>query len=442
MYSKLNLIAKRAKQDNKVKFNSLIHHISYENLLICFAELKRNKACGIDGVTIEHYECNLKGNITTLIERLKAKTYRPKPARRIYIPKPGKADKRGLGIPSLEDKLVQIAIKKLLESIFEQDFLDNSYGFRPNRSCHDAIKCIDKTIMTKPTNYVVEVDIKRFFDTVSHYWLQRCLEERISDPNFLWLIRKFLKAGYMEMKQGLIHNTKQGTPQGGIISPILANIYLHYVLDLWFEKEFKSFARGYVKLVRYCDDFVVCCARERDADMFLSQLKTRLDKFNLEIAPEKTSIIEFGGKAWQKGKMGIKRPKTFTFLGFTHFCGTSRRGRFMLGRQTAKESLRCKLKEISQWLIKVRGFVPLREWWKVLNLKLIGHYRYFGVSGNIRCLHHFCNKIKHLAFKWLNRRSQKKSMSREQFNKYLKCHPLANPKIYINLFTLSPVGKA
>lgn len=199
MYSKLNLIAKRAKQDKRVKFTSLIHHINEDNLLLCFAELKRNKACGIDGVTVNDYESNLKANIGLLVQRLKGRTYRPLPVKRIYIPKPGKAEKRPLGIPAVEDKLMQISIKKLLEAIFEQDFMDCSYGFRPNRSCHDAINHIDKTIMSKPINYVVEVDIKQFFDNVSHYWLLRCLEERISDPNFLWLIRRFLKAGYMEL---------------------------------------------------------------------------------------------------------------------------------------------------------------------------------------------------------------------------------------------------
>ena len=439
MYSKLNLIANRAKQDNKERFSSLIHHINEENLLLCFAELKRNKASGIDGVTVQSYEANLRTNISDLVQRLKSKTYRPQPVRRVYIPKPGKQEKRGLGIPAVEDKLVQIAMKKLLEAIFEQDFLDCSFGFRPQRSCHDAINRVDKTIMCKPINYVVEVDIKRYFDTVSHYWLQRCLEERISDPNFLWLVRRFLKAGYVD--RGVFNKSLQGTPQGGIISPVLANIYLHYVLDLWFYKSFKPSAQGSVELIRYADDFVACCSNERDAKMFLEGLKCRLKKFNLEYAHEKTNILKFGRKAWRDWKAGQPRPKTFTFLGFTHFCDTSRRGKFMVGRKTAKESYRRAIKEINLWLKKVRCAYHISEWWKVLNLKLLGHFRYFGVSGNMQWVGRFYHQTKRLVLKWINRRSQKKSMTWDEFNSYTETHPLATPKIFINLFTLSPIGE-
>lgn len=440
MKSKLDLIANRAKQVRKEKFTSLIHHINERNLLECFAELKRNKASGIDGETVESYEKDLHTNISLLVERLKAKTYRPKPVRRVYIPKPGKDEKRGLGIPAVEDKLVQIAIKKLLEAIYEQDFLECSYGFRPGRSCHGAINRIDKTITTKPINYVVEADIKRYFDTVSHYWLQRCLEERISDRNFLWLIRKFLKAGYMD--EGVLRSTGEGTPQGGIISPVLANIYLHYVLDLWFYKRYKSQAVGYVELIRYADDFVVCCSGVKDAEMFMESLKSRLKKFNLEYAPEKTKIIKFGRRAWREWKAGQPRPSTFTFLGFTHFCDTSRGGKFKVGRRTAKASYRCAIKEMNKWLKRVRNVYHIKVWWKMLNQKLLGHYRYFGVSGNMRSLGRLYDNVKKLALKWLNRRSQKKSMNWEKFSAYIEKYPLATPKIYVKLYTLSPIGKS
>ena len=214
MNSKLNLIARKAEQNKRMKFTALIHHINVENLLLCYKDLKRNKACGIDGITMEEYEKNLQGNIELLVERLKSKTYRPKPVRRVYIPKPGKDEKRALGIPSLEDKLVQLMVKKIIEPIFEAKFLDCSYGFRPKLSCHDAVDCINKVIMFKPINYIVEVDIRKFFDNVNHYWLQRCLEERVKDPNMLWLIRRFLKAGYME--QGTYFSGQEGTPQGGL----------------------------------------------------------------------------------------------------------------------------------------------------------------------------------------------------------------------------------
>ena len=229
MEAKLAQIARKAQQDDKLKFTSLIHHVNEANLVECYQELKRNKACGIDGQTVEAYGENLDANIKQLVRRLKSKTYHPKPAKRVYIPKAGKEDKRGLGIPSVEDKLVQIMLKKILERIYEADFLDVSYGFRPKLSCHDAIKALNKEVMSKPVNYIVEVDIKGFFDNVDHEWLQRCLEERIIDKNLILLIKRFLKAGYVE--EGKYIDTTVGTPQGGIISPLLANIYLHYVLD-------------------------------------------------------------------------------------------------------------------------------------------------------------------------------------------------------------------
>jgi RNA-directed DNA polymerase len=254
MQAKLNQIARRAKQDKRLKFTSLIHHVNESNLAECYRELKANKACGIDGETVEAYGKNLQERLSQLVASMKSKQYRPKPVKRVYIPKAGKNEKRGLGIPSVEDKLVQIMLKKILEQIYEAEFLDVSYGFRPKLSCHDAVKALDKTVMTKPINYIVEVDIKGFFDNVNHYWLQRCLEEKIVDRNLLWLVRRFLKAGVVEDGKQLA--TDVGTPQGGVISPLLANIYLHYVLDLWFKKEIKSQARGHMELIRYCDDFV------------------------------------------------------------------------------------------------------------------------------------------------------------------------------------------
>ena len=223
MEAKLSQIARKAQQDDKLKFTSLIHHVNEANLVECYQELKRNKACGIDGQTVEAYGENLDVNIKQLVERLKSKAYHPKPVKRVYIPKAGKKDKRGLGIPSVEDKLVQIMLKKILERIYEADFLDVSYGFRPKLNCHDAVKALNKEVMSKPFNYIVEVDIKGFFDNVDHKWMQRCLEERIIDKNLILLIKRFLKAGYV--KEGRYIDTTVGTPQGGVISPLLANIY-------------------------------------------------------------------------------------------------------------------------------------------------------------------------------------------------------------------------
>jgi len=389
MKVKLKQIAMKAKQDKRVKFSALMHHINEENLAECYLELKRNKACGIDGVTVEAYGKNLTENLKQLVSSLKSKSYRPKPVRRVYIPKPGKGEKRGLGIPSVEDKLVQMMLKKVLESIYEADFLDQSYGFRPELSCHDAIKALDTEVMRKPVNYIVEVDIRKYFDTVNHYWLQRCLEERVSDPNILWLVRRFLKAGVME--EGNLLASNVGTPQGGVISPLLANIYLHYVLDLWFEKRIKPQSKGYMELIRYCDDFVVCCESEHDAKLFLETLKQRLSEFNLTVAEDKTQILKFGRRAWQLAQKRKEKVATFNFLGFTHYCTKSRRGKFIMGHKTSKENLSRKLKETKIWLKKVRNQRRLTEWWPILKAKLTGHYNYFGISGNFHCLSKYYN---------------------------------------------------
>ena len=427
MQAKLNQIARRAKQDKRLKFTSLIHHVNESNLVECYRELKANKACGIDGETVEAYGKNLQERLSQLVASMKSKQYRPKPVKRVYIPKAGKNEKRGLGIPSVEDKLVQIMLKKILEQIYEAEFLDVSYGFRPKLSCHDAVKALDKTVMTKPINYIVEVDIKGFFDNVNHYWLQRCLEEKIVDRNLLWLVRRFLKAGVVEDGKQLA--TDVGTPQGGVISPLLANIYLHYVLDLWFKKEIKSQARGHMELIRYCDDFVVCCESEKDAKNFLELLHTRLEKFGLQVSEDKTKVIKFGRQVWKQAQRSKGKVETFTFLGFTHYCGKSRQGYFVMGHKTSKENFCRKLKETKEWLKKIRNKLRLREWWPVLKSKLTGHYNYFGVSGNYRCLQQFYNGIFSIVFKWINRRSQKKSMNFDQYLHYLQWNPLPTPRI-------------
>ena len=427
MQAKLNQIARRAKQDKRLKFTSLIHHVNESNLAECYRELKANKACGIDGETVEAYGKNLQERLSQLVASMKSKQYRPKPVKRVYIPKAGKNEKRGLGIPSVEDKLVQIMLKKILEQIYEAEFLDVSYGFRPKLSCHDAVKALDKTVMTKPINYIVEVDIKGFFDNVNHYWLQRCLEEKIVDRNLLWLVRRFLKAGVVEDGKQLA--TDVGTPQGGVISPLLANIYLHYVLDLWFKKEIKSQARGHMELIRYCDDFVVCCESEKDAKNFLELLHTRLEKFGLQVSEDKTKVIKFGRQVWKQAQRSKGKVETFTFLGFTHYCGKSRQGYFVMGHKTSKENFCRKLKETKEWLKKIRNKLRLREWWPVLKSKLTGHYNYFGVSGNYRCLQQFYNGIFSIVFKWINRRSHKKSMNFDQYLHYLQWNPLPTPRI-------------
>jgi group II intron reverse transcriptase/maturase len=432
--TKLSSITQRAKGDSKLRFTSLAHLLTEDFLKECFWELKRDKASGIDGVTVKGYEANLEENIRDLVVRMKARKYRPQPVRRVYIPKPD-GKERPLGIPTVEDKIVQMGIKRILEAIFEVDFSDVSYGFRPNLSCHNALDVLDKVIMTKPISYVVDMDIERFFDTVNHQWLMKCLRQRIADPSLLQLIGRFLKAGVVE--EGKYLETNMGTPQGGILSPILANIYLHYILDLWFERVVKKQLRGFAQLVRYADDFVVCFQIGNEAEAFGEMLKARLAKFELKIAEDKSKIIEFGRYVWKKAQKEGRRLATFDFLGFTHYCDKTRKGAFKLGRKTARKKFTIKLKEINQWMRKVRNLIELKEWWQVLNLKLIGHYRYYGISGNMSPMRAYYTQALRLAHKWMNRRSQKKSYNWQQFLKFVKYNPLPMPKIYHLTYTLS-----
>lgn len=429
----IQTIALKAMKYPECKFTSLIHLLTEDFLVECFRELKRNKSPGIDGVTVNEYEKQLDENIADLVARLKSKKYRPKPVKRVYIPKPN-GDKRPLGIPAIEDKIVQMAIKKILEAIFEQDFIDTSYGFRPDLSCHDALKQLDKIIMKYPVNFIVDMDISKFFDTVNHKYLMEFLRQRITDSNLLQLISRFLKSGIME--EGIYFETDQGTPQGGILSPVLANVYLHYVLDLWFENEVIPQLNGYAQLIRYADDFVVCFENEKETMIFADALRQRMRKFGLTISEEKSKIIEFGRCPCQRAKKYGFKSETFDFLGFTHFCDKTRKGKFKLGRKTSRKKFTQKMKDMNLWLKHIRNRVELKEWWKSLGTKLLGHYLYYGMSGNFRGLQNFYDHTLRLAFKWINNRSQKKSYTWNKFQNFIQFNPLHKPKIYHSLYNL------
>ena len=433
METKLNLISEIAKKDKECKFNNVAHLLNVPNLNECFYMLKKGKASGIDGVTFEGYEENLDSNLEELVRRMKSFSYRPQPVKRAYIPK-SNGKQRPLGIPSVEDKIVQMGITRILTAIYEVDFLDFSYGFRPNRSCHDALDRLDKGIMGNPVNHIIDADINGFFDNVDHKWILRCLEERIKDKNFLRLIVRFLKAGVIE--EGKFHKTETGTPQGGILSPVLANIYLHYVLDLWFEKIIKKESRGYVDIVRYADDFIILVQYKDEAHRILLKLKHRIKEFGLELAKDKTKIIEFGRYAKVNANRRGKRAGTFSFLGFIHYCDRSRNGSFKVGRKTDRKKFAVKMKEINEWLKSIRNAIKIKYWWKILCAKLRGHFQYYGVSGNYRGIQRYYYLTIRLVFKWINRRSQKKSFNWEQFNNYLQKYPLPKPKIYHNMYTL------
>jgi group II intron reverse transcriptase/maturase len=410
---------------------NLAYLLNEENLKSCFWQLEKNKATGIDGVNFEEYKGNLDNNLKSLVTRMKTQTYKPQPVRRVYIPK-ANGKLRPLGIPSLEDKIVQKGMGRILESIYEEEFLDFSYGFRPKRSCHDALKKLSETIFSKRISYIIDADIKGFFDNVDHDWMIKFLEHRIDDKNFTRLIRRFLRNGYME--DGVVKDVETGTPQGGIVSPILANIYLHYVLDLWIEKVVKPKCLGDVEIVRYADDFVICCQYANEANKILAALKDRMKKFNLELAEDKTRLVKFGRFSRRDAKKKSTRPQTFNFLGFTHYVSTGRQGKFKVGRKTEKKKFKLAVQNITQWLKEVKNFFNIVEIWNLLKSKMVGHYRYYGVSENFRGIRRFYWFVLGSVYKWINRRSQKMSFTWDQFHKYLQRHPLPIPKIHHNFY--------
>lgn len=339
METQLARIAEKARENPKYKFMTLIHLINEETLSAAHNQMAVRKAPGVDGVTRAGYGEELEGNIRDLVVRMKKQAYKPQKVRRVHIPKPGTDQTRPLGIPAYEDKLVQAVAAQILNAIYEQDFMGFSYGFRPKRNAHDALKHLNKLIEGHRVNYIVDADIKGFFDHVDHHWIMEILRERIADTNLLRLIHRFLKAGVIEA--GIRYDTPEGTPQGGVISPILANVYLHYVLDLWFQKVVRKHCRGAAHMVRYADDFVCCFEFEEEARKFYDALEKRLAKFNLELAADKSQIIAFGKNAEAEAEAnGLSKPGTFDFLGFTHYCGKSRHGKFRVKRKTSRKKFK------------------------------------------------------------------------------------------------------
>ena len=434
METKLLRIAELAKSDPKMKFTSLAHLLNVQSLIQCHHELPNNKATGVNGTTKEQYAESLEENIMDLTNRLKSKSYRPVPVRRMYIPKLNSNKKRPLGIPEHEDKIVQKGIAKVLNAIYENDFLDCSFGFRPNRNCHDALKILNFYVEKRLVSYVVDVDIKGFFDNVDHKWMMEFLKHRITDPNLLRIISRFLKGGYMEESRR--YKTDKGTPQGGVISPILANVYLHYVLDLWFEKVVRKQCEGQAYMVRYADDFVCCFQHKREAIQFYESLKLRLKKFNLEIAEDKTKVIPFGRFAENNAKRtGNGKPATFDFLGFTHYCGKSKQGKFRVKRKSSRKKVQGKLKESKEWLKSNRN-KNIHLIMERFRRSLVGYYNYYCITDNSRTVNDFKEKIEILLFKWLNRRSQRKSFTWDKFRLFLQMFPLPKPRIRVNIYEL------
>jgi RNA-directed DNA polymerase len=432
--TKLHRIARKARNEPTFKFTSLYHLMDVELLRGCFTRLRGDAAAGIDGTTKAEYAEHLEENLASLVTRLHAMRYIPQPVRRVHIPKPGSAKQRPLGIPALEDKLVQAGLVRILEQIYEQDFIEDSYGFRPGRGCHDALRALSTTVENDGTEWIVEADIKGFFDNVEHDWLMRMLEHRVGDKRIYRMVKRFLKAGVFE--EGQVQDSEEGTPQGGVISPLLANLYLHYALDLWFERVYSKSCVSPARLIRYADDFVACFATQADAERFRLDLTQRLAQFGLEVEPTKTKVLAFGrGAARRAQREGKSKPDTFDFLGFTHYCSKTRNGkRFRMKRVTARKKFRAKLASLGQWLKDNRAKMRTVALWDQFREKLRGHFAYYGVTDNSPGIERFYHEAKKLLFKWLNRRSQRQSMTWDQFILMDQRFPLPRPRIHVSLF--------
>lgn len=430
--TKLQRIAEKARKEPDCQFTSLFHLMDVEFLRGCFEWLRKDAAPGIDKITKEEYGKNLEGNLCKLVERLHSMSYIPQPVRRVYIPKPGSTNQRPLGIPALEDKLVQAGLVRILGAIYEGDFIDDSYGFRPGRGCHDALRKLSMEVESGSIHVIVEADIKGFFDNVQHEWMMEFLSHRIADKRVLRYVKRFLIAGVMEDE--VLKATEDGTPQGGIISPLLANIYLHYSLDLWFTRRFIKTCEGRACLIRYADDFVVCFQRVGDAKRFREELDGRLGKFGLEVAADKTKILEFGPLAKLKANARGEKVQTFEFLGLTHYCSRTRNGsRFRMKRKTSRKKFKAKLLAFKDWLKKSR-VLPTPELMKRAAAKLRGHFAYYGVTDNSRGIGRFDHEIRKLLFKWLNRRGKRGCMSWKKFGMLLSKYPFPKLRIKVNLF--------
>ena len=434
-WQKLSLITGHARRDPTFRFTSLAHLLNVDYLRDCYKSLNRNKAVGIDNVSWEEYGENLAENLEMLVSRLKRKKYKPLPARRVYIPK-SETESRPLGISALENKIVERGITWILESIYEQDFLDCSYGFRPKRNSHQALKELNDLIMFQPVSHIVEADIKGFFDNVSHEKLMDFMRIRIKDTTLLKLIERFLQAGYVD--DGLLVKPEIGTPQGSILSPILANIFLHYVLDSWFEATVKSHVKGFCAIVRYADDFVCVVRYAKEAVRIERGLRNRFNKYGLELHPTKSRNISFGRFERESAKSQHRRANTFDFMGFTHYCDRSRKGTFKVGRKTSRRKYSAKCRAMNAWLKAIRNQVKTKEWWKILQAKLRGHFQYYGVSENYAGIARFYKFTIRTVRKWMNRRSQQRKMSWNRFTEYLEHYPLPKPKI-VHSFYVSHV---
>ena len=418
MTTGLERIRQLASEHPDRKMQTIMHLVNAETLRSVHNRQDANKAYGVDKVTKAEYGENIEENLKNLIARMKQFSYRPQPVRRTYIPKDGSDKMRPLGVPAYEDKLVQGAMGDVLTAIYEPKFYGCSYGFRAGRGCHQALEALDK-ILWDGTNWVVDADIKGFFDNVDHEWLMKFLEHDIEDKNFLRYVKRFLKAGIME--EGKYYDVDSGVPQGGLISPVLANVYLHYVIDMWFAKVVRAGSKGRAEMIRYADDVVFCFEIEEEARGFYEALKERLKKFNLKLSEEKSKIIRFGKRAGNDSGR-------FDFLGFTHVMAKSRKGAPYAKRITSQKKLKAKRQNVKKWL-RENMHTPVNVLIEKLNRKLRGHYNYYGVIGNYAAMRSFRWYVLCRLKATLDRRGAKKDMTEEVFLRILHAYPVIQPRI-------------
>ena len=406
------------------RVENLMHNVNEETLMSEHRKQNRKKAVGVDGVSKDQYDENAKENIRELVKRMKKFQYKPLPVKRVYIPK-ANGKKRPLGLPSYEDKLVQGVMADILNDVYEPRFLDCSYGFRENRNAHQVVRYINQTIMCRKVNYVLEADIKGFFDNVDHDWLMKFLEHDIADKNFLRYIKRFLIGGIMEGTE--LKESDRGTPQGGLISPVLANVYLHYVLDLWFEKGIKPRLKGEAYYVRYADDFLIMFQYENEARKVMQALIPRLGKFGLEVAEDKTRILPIGRFKGTK--------EDFDFLGFTFYNTKTRTGKYRVGVRTSKKKLKAKKQAAKAWL-KTRLTKPVADTMRTLAAVIRGHCNYYGVNGNFHAIQNFWKYLKYATYRMLNRRDQK---GKFRYEKYLRVwnHYISEPHLTKDIWNWS-----
>lgn len=416
----------RYQSSKYAKLETLMNRVNKESIMKAHQRQVRKKATGIDGVTKDEYGMELEMNVENLIDRMKRFKYIPQPVRRTYIPK-ANGGSRPLGIPAYEDRLVQSVMAEMLNDIYEERFLDYSYGFRPNRSAHDVVRYINQTVMGHKVGYVLEADIRGFFDNVDHEWLMKFLEHDIADKNFLRYVKRFLIAGIMEGTE--LIESERGTPQGGQMSPVLANVYLHYVLDTWVEIVLKKAVKGEVYYVRYADDFLLMFQYENEATGTMELIRERLKKYGLELAEDKTRVLPFG--RFKGNKDG------FDFLGFTFFNTLTRKGKYRIGVRTSKKKLKMKKAKAKEWM-RTRLTKPISETMKLINLSLAGHYNYYGVNGNFRMLNNFMQYVKYTCFRMLNSRDQKGKLKHDKFERIWKFY-VKEPHLTVNIWNMKPM---